>query len=71
MHAPDLSPLLAPRSIAVIGASTQAHKVGGMPLRLLRENGYAGAIYPVHLDATEIQRLCAYPSLLEIDQPVE
>lgn len=42
-----------------------------MPLRLLRENGYAGAIYPVHRDATEIQGLRAYASLLAIDQPVD
>lgn len=68
---PDLQPLLAPRSIAVVGASTQSFKVGGMPVRLLRENGYGGAIYPVHLTASEIQGLQAYPSLEAIGQPVD
>lgn len=68
---PDLRPLLAPRSIAVIGASTHAAKVGGMPIRLLRENGYGGAVYPVHRSAGKIQGLKAYPSLEAIGQPVD
>lgn len=68
---PDLRPLLAPRSIAVIGASTQPNKVGGMPIRLLRENGYGGAIYPVHRSAQEIQGLRAFPSLDAIGAPVD
>ena len=68
---PDLSPLLAPRSIAVVGASAQRTKVGGMPIRLLRENGYAGAVYPVHRSADEIQGLRAYPSLEAIGAPVD
>jgi acyl-CoA synthetase (NDP forming) len=61
MAPPDLRPLLMPRSIAVIGASTQAHKLGGMPIRLLREGGYRGAIYPVHLHADEIPRAEGLP----------
>lgn len=68
---PDLRPLLAPRSIAVVGASTQPNKVGGMPIRLLRENGYTGAVYPVHRTADEIQGLRAYPSLEAIGSPVD
>lgn len=68
---PDLGPLLAPRSIAVIGASTDANKVGGMPIRLLRQNGYAGAIHPVHRTASEIQGLRAHRSLDAIGQPVD
>jgi acyl-CoA synthetase (NDP forming) len=71
MPPPDLRPLLSPRSIAVIGASTQAHKLGGMPIRLLREGGYRGAIYPVHLHANEIQGLRAYPSMAAIGEAVD
>lgn len=69
MH--DLAPLLRPRSIAVIGASSQADKVGGMPIRLLRELGYEGRICPVHLSAREVQGLPAYPSLDAIGEPVD
>ncbi len=68
---PDLRPLLSPRSIAVVGASAQPNKLGGMPIRLLRENGYAGAVHPVHRTADEIQGLRAYPSLEAIGAPVD
>lgn len=68
---PDLRPLLAPRSIAVVGASAQQNKVGGMPIRLLRENGYAGEVFPVHRTADDIQGLRAYPSLEDIGSPVD
>lgn len=68
---PDLRPLLAPRSIAVIGASAQANKVGGMPIRLLRENGYTGEVFPVHRSADEIQGLPAFSSLDAIGKRVD
>ncbi|AJG24820.1 acetate--CoA ligase family protein [Cupriavidus basilensis] len=68
---PDLDFLLKPRSVAVIGASTQPEKVGGMPIRLLRELGYAGRIFPVHPTASEIQGLPAYATLAAIGQPVD
>ena len=66
-----VSALLRPRSIAVIGASTQAHKAGGMPVRLLREHGFAGPIFPVHPSATEIQGLPAIASLQDAAQAVD
>lgn len=68
---PDLRALLAPRSIAVIGASTEPNKVGGMPIRLLLRHGYTGAIYPVHRTAPEIQGQRAYASLDAIGAPVD
>ncbi|WP_416051453.1 acetate--CoA ligase family protein [Cupriavidus basilensis] len=68
---PNLDFLLKPRSVAVIGASTQPEKVGGMPIRLLRELGYAGRIFPVHPTAGEIQGLPAYATLAAIGQPVD
>jgi acyl-CoA synthetase (NDP forming) len=68
---PELRPLLAPRSVAVIGASTEPNKVGGMPIRLLRQHGYTGAVYPVHRTASEIQGLRAHPSLDAIGAPVD
>ncbi|BDB27915.1 acetate--CoA ligase family protein [Cupriavidus sp. P-10] len=67
----DLNSLLYPRSIAVVGASTQPDKVGGMPIRLLRELGYAGRLYPVNPSAAEVQGLRAYGSLAEIGEPVD
>jgi len=59
----DLQALLAPASIAVVGASDNAHKVGGRPLQYLVAHGYRGRVYPVNPRATAIQGMQAYPSL--------
>jgi len=67
----DLQPLLRPRSIAVVGASTQPEKVGGMPIRLLGELGYAGRVFPVNPGADTVQGLRAYPSVEAIGEPVD
>lgn len=67
----DLRALLSPRSIAVVGASADSNKAGGLPIRLLRENGYAGALYPVNRTADEIQGLTAHASLDAIGSPVD
>ncbi len=41
-------PLLAPRSIALVGQSDDPAKTAGRPLKYLRQAGYAGVIYPVN-----------------------
>jgi acyl-CoA synthetase (NDP forming) len=70
MH--SLHPLFFPASVAIIGASSDAERIGGRPLRFLRESGFAGALYPVNRSgATEIQGLPAYASLLEVLGPVD
>ncbi|MCA3188539.1 MULTISPECIES: acetate--CoA ligase family protein [unclassified Cupriavidus] len=67
----DLQPLLCPRSIAVVGASTQPEKVGGVPLRLLAELGYGGRVFPVNPGAETVQGLRAYASVADIGEPVD
>jgi acetate---CoA ligase (ADP-forming) len=67
----DLQPLLCPRSIAVVGASTQPEKVGGVPLRLLAELGYGGRVFPVNPGADTVQGLRAYASVADIGEPVD
>lgn len=49
-----LEPLLAPRSIAIIGASPDAGRIGGMPIDLLTQFGYRGAVYPVNPKYQEV-----------------
>ncbi len=41
-------PLLAPRSVAIVGQSNDPAKTAGRPLKFLRQAGYAGRIYPVN-----------------------
>ena len=45
MH--HLQKILAPRSIAVIGASEEPGKVGTVTLKNLIAGGFTGPIYPV------------------------
>ena len=58
----SLASLLAPQSVAVIGASDAPSRIGGRPLRYLRESGYAGRIYPVNPRRSQVQGLPAYPT---------
>ena len=67
----SLSALFAPRSIAVVGASTEKTKIGGRPVDFLARLGYAGAIFPVNARAVEVQGLKAYASLLAIPSAVD
>jgi acyl-CoA synthetase (NDP forming) len=59
---------MKPRSIAIIGASQDATKIGGRPVELLRRYGYAGQIYPVNPKASVVQGFQAYASLEEVPQ---
>lgn len=63
-----LDALLRPRSVAVVGASNNPQKVGGMPVRLMRELGFSGAIYPVNPGTAEVQGLAAYASLTDLPE---
>lgn len=58
-----LSPLLEPQSIAVIGASNNPARIGGMPLQLLRDFGYAGRVYPVNPKYTDVFGYACYPDI--------
>lgn len=60
---PSLDRLLAPRSVAVVGASDNPNKVGGRPIKYLKGQGFAGRIYPVNPRADSVQGLPAYAAL--------
>ncbi|NJC85697.1 hypothetical protein HC030_24545 [Planosporangium mesophilum] len=66
-----LHPLLAPASIAVVGAGRKPGGVGHEVLCNLLEHGFTGPTYPVNPRATEIAGVPAYPSLAAIPQPVD
>ena len=67
----SLSAVLAPRSIAVVGASDTATKIGGIPVDFQKRFGYGGALYPVNPKAETVQGLKAYPTLAAIGAPVD
>ncbi len=58
-----LDPLLNPASIAVVGASNNPARIGGMPLAHLTKFGYQGAIYPVNPKYQEVFGLRCWPDL--------
>jgi acyl-CoA synthetase (NDP forming) len=53
----ELRPIFMPNSVAVIGASKVPFKWGAQTIRRLIENGYKGAVYPIHPTEKEIQGL--------------
>lgn len=63
--------LLAPRSIALVGASGDVKKNTARPLRFMRKHGYAGTIYPINAGRAEILGERAYPSLTQLPGPVD
>jgi acyl-CoA synthetase (NDP forming) len=67
----DLSRFLNPRGVAVVGASNDLSRIGGQPLRLLTEFGYAGKVYPVNPKYSEIKGLACYPDVASVPQPCD
>ncbi|MBC8752354.1 MULTISPECIES: acetate--CoA ligase family protein [Paraburkholderia] len=67
----SLTPLLAPRAIAILGASEDFRKLNGIPLKALLDKGYRGAIYPVNPKYTEIAGLRCYPTVEDIPGEVD
>jgi len=65
------TPLFAPRTVAVLGASTTSTTIANTFIRRMKQFGYAGALYPIHPKAAQIEGLPAYPSLAETPQPVD
>lgn len=70
MHA--LDPFFEPRSLAIVGASSDPERIGGRPLRFLIEAGFAGELYPVNTAGhAELQGRRAYRSVLDIQAPID
>jgi len=59
----QLDRLLRPRSVAVIGASSDAAKTAGRPIAYLQKHGYGGHIYPVNPRNDTIAGLPCYPGI--------
>lgn len=55
-----LRPLIAPRSICVVGASPEPGRVGGRPLDLLGALGYAGEVFGVNPKYQAVQGFPCY-----------
>jgi acyl-CoA synthetase (NDP forming) len=67
----SLDALFRPQSVAIVGASQDARKIGGRPLAFLKRYGYAGAIYPINPQYPEVQGVRAFASLSDLPAPAE
>lgn len=63
--------LFEPRSVAVIGASRNANRIGGALFRNLWKTGFSGTVYPVHPEAREIDGITAYRAIAEVPGTVD
>jgi acyl-CoA synthetase (NDP forming) len=72
---PAIRALIAPRSIAILGASNDLQKLNGRTLKFLVDKGYAGTIYPVNPKYDRITHpggeLRCYPTVGDIPEPVD
>src|SRR6185437_2548499 len=67
----DITPLVAPRSIAVIGASANPTKSGGVLFDNLAKGKFRGPLYPINRTAPDIMGLKAYATLAEVPEKVD
>ncbi|MFC3962080.1 bifunctional acetate--CoA ligase family protein/GNAT family N-acetyltransferase [Nocardia jiangsuensis] len=63
--------LLAPRSIAVIGATPGTGRVGGVVLANLLAGVFQGPVYPVNPNRRSVRGVHAYPTLRDIPDEVD
>ena len=64
----SLDALFRPRSVAILGASDDATRISGRPVRYLIEGGFKGGIYPVNPNRETVQGLKAYKSLADVPE---
>ncbi|MDB2388658.1 acetate--CoA ligase family protein [Alphaproteobacteria bacterium] len=62
---------LNPRSVAIVGASSNPQKTGARVQRFLVSHGYKGKIYPVNPNREEIFGLKCYPKLTKIHKQID
>lgn len=60
--------LLDPKSIVVVGASSDVHKPGGRVLKNLLESPFKGQVYTVNPKETEVQGVKCYASVNDLPQ---
>jgi acetyl coenzyme A synthetase (ADP forming)-like protein len=67
----SLEALFAPKSVAVIGASTKPDSLGRAVFKNILFHGYTGVVYPVNPKAKSILGVKAYPSVLDIPDEID
>lgn len=63
-----LSHLLNPRSVAIVGASDDALRIGGRPISYMLSQGFQGQLLPVNPRRPSVQGLPAYADVAALPQ---
>jgi acetyltransferase len=63
--------VLSPKSIAIVGASTNPKGIGSIMMQNLINDGYEGEIYPINPKYQEILGKKAYPDVLAVKEDID
>ena len=66
-----LDALFNPRSVAIIGATEDPDRIGGRPLRYLKESGFRGEIWPVNPRRDRVQGIEARPDIAGVPGAID
>ncbi len=66
-----LAPLFAPRSVAIVGASSGIGGIANTFLRNLRPGGFEGRVHPIHPSAGSIEGFPAVRALRDLPEAVD
>ncbi len=66
-----MNKIMRPDAIAVIGASSEAGKIGNSVMKNLINGGYQGKIFPIHPKADEILGYKAYKSVKDVQENID
>src|SRR5207344_116243 len=67
----DMNRIMKPKAVAVIGASSEAGKIGNSVMKNLINGGYMGEIYPINPSADEIMGRKAYKSVKDVSGKID
>ena len=71
MNSHYLTPLFAPESVALFGASDRSDSVGGVVFKNLLSSGFEGPIYAINPKRETVQGEKAWPSLEAIENKID
>ncbi|MDP6256148.1 MAG: CoA-binding protein, partial [Alphaproteobacteria bacterium] len=68
---PDLSALLWPNAVAIVGASAETTTLRGRIMEVMLRHDFEGPVYPISRSHEEIQGLRCYPSIDKAPERVD
>ncbi len=68
---PDLDALFSPRSIALVGASPDPHRIRGRMVSAVLDSGYPGTVYAISRSHREIRGLACYRRVADLPEAVD